>query len=370
MFTNKALGALEELTQAAWKTPHSSRVDSLTNYHHSRAEGDDLIVEPMKEDETGSLGFMRGRSSGPAAKGAGRSARQFTPHHQLESLPSPVKMMPMDLNLPLGGAFGRFIVLVLMLVLGRCTTGGGNRIQGADKRAEEPCIRVHVGDCLAPEKVAESAAELAAAYRDEDDFRTRWELGHIKAALAWRPNGSPLGLRAGWLGERQTLLGGTAQGAFGGLAGGTAFVGLEAETMLGNWRLGATTESGTVNPTARGGVIDAISALTTSTFTLQASRRLANAGLLRFSISQPLRVEQGRAALMVPVGRTKAGEVVRMPVPAELAPSGRQLDMAVHWYQPLIVGELRLGVVATHQPGHRATAGPALTLLSGWRWTF
>ncbi len=50
MFTREALRAIEELTEAAWKAPHSSRVDSLTNYTHSRAEGDDLIVEPLVDD--------------------------------------------------------------------------------------------------------------------------------------------------------------------------------------------------------------------------------------------------------------------------------------------------------------------------------
>ena len=190
------------------------------------------------------------------------------------------------------------------------------------------------------------------------------------ATFSWRPTGSPLGLRAGWLGERKTLLGGAAQGAFGNLAAGTAFVGIEAETVLGGWRLGANAESGTVSPAARGGVIDAISSLRTSTFTLHASRPLANAGIVRVSISQPLRVEHGQASLTVPTGRTKAGDVVRSPVSTRLAPSGRQIDVAVHWYQPLAIGELRLGAVATHQPGHRATAGPELTLLSGWRWIF
>ena len=47
VFTREALGAVEKLTESAWKAPHSSRVDSLTNYTHSRAEGDDLIVEPL-----------------------------------------------------------------------------------------------------------------------------------------------------------------------------------------------------------------------------------------------------------------------------------------------------------------------------------
>ena len=190
------------------------------------------------------------------------------------------------------------------------------------------------------------------------------------ATLSWRPTGFPLGLRAGWLGERKTLLGSAAQGAFGSLAAGTAFVGIEADAVFGGWRLGANAESGTVSPSARGGVIDAISSLRTSTFTLHASRPLANAGIVRVSISQPLRVEHGQASLTVPAGRTKAGDVVRSPVSARLAPSGRQIDVAVHWYQPLAIGELRLGAVATHQPGHRATAGPELTLLSGWRWIF
>ena len=50
VFTREALGALEELTEAAWRTPHSRRVDSLTNYSHSRAKGDELIVEPLVDD--------------------------------------------------------------------------------------------------------------------------------------------------------------------------------------------------------------------------------------------------------------------------------------------------------------------------------
>ena len=47
VFTRKVLGAMEELTAGAWEAPHSTRVDSLTNYTHSEADGDDLIVEPL-----------------------------------------------------------------------------------------------------------------------------------------------------------------------------------------------------------------------------------------------------------------------------------------------------------------------------------
>ena len=51
VFTRDALGAVVELTEAAWGAPYSSRVDSLTNYTHSEAVGeDDLVVAPLVED--------------------------------------------------------------------------------------------------------------------------------------------------------------------------------------------------------------------------------------------------------------------------------------------------------------------------------
>ena len=54
VFTRETLGAIEALTEAAWRTPHSNRVSSLTNYSHSEAFGDDLVVTPLVED-AGSL---------------------------------------------------------------------------------------------------------------------------------------------------------------------------------------------------------------------------------------------------------------------------------------------------------------------------
>ena len=190
------------------------------------------------------------------------------------------------------------------------------------------------------------------------------------ASLSWRPADSPLGLRAGWMGEQETLLGSMAEGAFGTLAADAVFVGVEADTDLGKWQIGVSAEAGTVNPVARSGLIAEIAPLTTSAFALHAGRPLADGGTLRFSVSQPLRVEHGHARFSVPVGRTQAGEVVRRPVAADLAPSGRQIDIAAKWHRPLTIGDLRLGAVWTHEPGHRATAGPELTLLSGWRYAF
>ena len=50
VFTRDALGAVEALTESAWLAPYSTRVNSLTNYFHSEAMEDDLVVGPLVED--------------------------------------------------------------------------------------------------------------------------------------------------------------------------------------------------------------------------------------------------------------------------------------------------------------------------------
>lgn len=47
VFTGKTLKAITWLTEEAWQTPFSTRVDSITNYQHTYAEADDLIVEDL-----------------------------------------------------------------------------------------------------------------------------------------------------------------------------------------------------------------------------------------------------------------------------------------------------------------------------------
>lgn len=50
VFTRDVLGVVEGLTESAWLAPYSTRVNSLTNYFHSEAMEDDLIVGPLVED--------------------------------------------------------------------------------------------------------------------------------------------------------------------------------------------------------------------------------------------------------------------------------------------------------------------------------
>ena len=50
VFTNETLKVVELLTEKAWQIPYSTRVDSISNYQHTYAEGDDLIVEDLISD--------------------------------------------------------------------------------------------------------------------------------------------------------------------------------------------------------------------------------------------------------------------------------------------------------------------------------
>lgn len=44
VLTQKTLLAVADITERAWQTPHSVRVDSLSNFQQTEAEEDDLLV--------------------------------------------------------------------------------------------------------------------------------------------------------------------------------------------------------------------------------------------------------------------------------------------------------------------------------------
>ena len=52
IFTRKALLAIEQLTDALWRTPYATRVTSITNHSHTEGNEDGLIVEPLVDDAT------------------------------------------------------------------------------------------------------------------------------------------------------------------------------------------------------------------------------------------------------------------------------------------------------------------------------
>lgn len=52
VFTPGILAAIRGLTEASWKLPYTVRVDSVTNFQHSEAQGDDIAVRSLVDDST------------------------------------------------------------------------------------------------------------------------------------------------------------------------------------------------------------------------------------------------------------------------------------------------------------------------------
>ncbi len=53
VFRPEVLQAVVELTEASWQIPYSIRVDSISNFQHTYAEGDDLVVTDLVEEPAG-----------------------------------------------------------------------------------------------------------------------------------------------------------------------------------------------------------------------------------------------------------------------------------------------------------------------------
>lgn len=243
---------------------------------------------------------------------------------------------------------------------------GGSREPGVRVRAISPADGGHFalaeGGTMA---TFTNGAGLSASV-----FGSRPGRDAAGGALGWRPGGSPVGLRLGWIGEDERILGGAGHGAFGSLAADTAFMRVAGDVGPGAWRLGAHAEWGRVRARARGGLIDDVSAIATSAFGVQAQAAVTDGDVLRFSVSQPLRVEDGRASLTLPVARTRYGAVQHAAFAPDLAPDERQIDLAATWERRLAAGRLGLGVVWSRNPGHGASEAPTLTFLAAARQAF
>ncbi len=50
VFSQQTLLIIQQLTEKSWKIPFSSRVDSITNFQYTKAEGDDLLVSDLVPD--------------------------------------------------------------------------------------------------------------------------------------------------------------------------------------------------------------------------------------------------------------------------------------------------------------------------------
>lgn len=189
-------------------------------------------------------------------------------------------------------------------------------------------------------------------------------LPYTGAVAGWRTG--PVGLRVGVVDEPRSALRLQARGAFGDLSSSLVYAGLGGATRVGAWTVSADAEAGLASVAAAHGLIAEASPLATSAFGVSAGRTFDDGGQrLQFSVSQPLRVERGRARLDIPTGRTRDGRVTREVVDVPLSPSGRQVDLTADWKQRLRgAAELRLRSTLSLQPRHGAGEGPELSLLA------
>ena len=165
-----------------------------------------------------------------------------------------------------------------------------------------------------------------------------------------------LAVQAGWLAEAQAAVGSRPGGAFGGIAADSVIAGLSASRGLSDgWRLLASAHAGMSRTRIRRhGMVRGLSPLWTGSFSLGLLGEDIDGagGRLAVRVSQPLRVEAGRARLRWVSGRTPGGEVVVQHADVDIEPSGRQLDLEVIYSRPWAGGEAHLAAVASRDAGH------------------
>jgi hypothetical protein len=160
----------------------------------------------------------------------------------------------------------------------------------------------------------------------------------------------------GRLEEKQTLLGGRMGTALGGGGANTTFLDLEARREFGNgWSAGLTARRGWTSFAAGKFQTGAYSVDVAKLGILDIDDKLA------FRISQPLRIEKGGFAMLLPTGydywtRETTTSLSRF----SLTPSGREIDAELSYGSSLWRGNGWIGgnLFYRHNPGHIASSRP------------
>jgi hypothetical protein len=152
--------------------------------------------------------------------------------------------------------------------------------------------------------------------------------------------------------EKQTLLGGRMSGALGGGGSNSMFLDLEARREFGNgWTAGLSAR--------RGWTSFGSGKFQTGAYGIDMAK-LGVLGLndkLGLRIAQPLRVEHGGFAMLLPTSYDYATETATDSLSRfSLTPSGREIDAELSYGSSLLDGNAWLGgnLFARRQPGHIA----------------
>jgi hypothetical protein len=204
--------------------------------------------------------------------------------------------------------------------------------------------------------------------------------GRLAAMGLARGGGATGGWRIGLglLDEADGPLGSSGSGALATGGAVTQFV-----DMAASWPVTAGLEAfgraalGRTETSSQSGLLADVGPLWSTAFSLGlATRDLARAGdQLSFTVSQPLRVEAGKAVLDVPVARDVEGNVARARRALNLQPDGREIDLEVGYGTAFgsfagRPGFLRTALMLRLAPDHDPSAPPELLFGLGYRLPF
>ena len=175
---------------------------------------------------------------------------------------------------------------------------------------------------------------------------------YTSVAFDRRIGGAWLSAGISRLEEKQTLLGGRMSGALGGGGANSMFLDLEARREFGDgWTAGLTAR--------RGWTSFASGQFQTGAYGMDVAKLgvLGSSDRLGLRIAQPLRVEHGGFAMLLPTSYDYATETATDSLSRfSLTPSGREVDAELSYGSSLLDGNAWLGgnLFVRRQPGHIA----------------
>jgi hypothetical protein len=156
------------------------------------------------------------------------------------------------------------------------------------------------------------------------------------------------------LDEKQTLLGGRMSNALGGGGASSLFLDTEAHHAFGQgWSAALTARRGWTDFAGGKFETDAYA------FDLAKTRLFGSSDKLAFRIAQPLRIEHGGFAMMLPTSYDySTGLATDTLTTMSLSPSGREIDTEVSYGRTLLDGNAWLGANLFYRrdPGHIANS--------------
>ena len=218
-------------------------------------------------------------------------------------------------------------------------------------------------------------AIFSAASSDEgEDHRSRNQ-GFV-LNLTSSGSSSWFGFQLGLVNESSGLVGSSGVGALKlGENMQTWFAGGTTGWTFGSWQAVASAYVGLTqaDDEVSGSLFVDMSSLISSTMSFGVRRADIFSRGDRFSlfITQPLRVESGAAKLRFAVARTRYGDVILSETQADLAPSGREIELEASYFYPLsAASKLTLAAGVIRDRGHEAGAPFEARMMARWQLKF